>query len=344
MHFQVIGFTGSDKMTGLKAKNKRVISGGTFTSIRANRKNKKRRIQKKVNREKLMTVCIAAIAEANTPYPKIVLAADREVSTDWISYTSGVGKIRALTNYCWVMISTDNALVGNDIITKSIDKLNINLKNNPEEKLTIEQIAELLSKECKQKLDTERERFVLSPHGLSYDSYIEKSRDLSREHIEILTDDLKEFEAYNYNFHVEFLVFGIDTKPHIYTVVQNGQYVSSDIEGFAIIGGGKSTAFPEFTKYIYTPDSNWRYVLHRVYTSKKVAERVGGVGPDTDLYVMHLTENGKVAYWPADNDTKKLLDSGIKEVMKNEVAIYTKLLERFDTLLISSEPKIEPEK
>jgi 20S proteasome alpha/beta subunit len=330
-------------MTGLLNKTNAQISGGTFWE--GTWKNKRHRIFKWRHKEKPMTVCVAAIAEANTDHPKIVIAADREVSIpSWISYTSGVGKIRALTQYCWVLTSTNNALISNDIIRKTIEEIESLLKNNPKKTLTVEQIVILLSNECIHVLENERERFVLSPHGLTYETYIEKSRDISREHIEILTDNLEDFEVSSFNFGVEFLVIGIDSKPHIFTVVQNGQYASSDFEGFAIIGGGKATAFPEFTKYPFNPTNHWLYVLHRVYTSKKVAERVGGVGPDTDLIVMHMTDDQKVSYWPADDDTKKLLDSGMKKVASSENAIYTDLLKAFNDLLISSETKKEEPK
>ena len=313
------------------------ISRGTFG--KPSRKNKRDRIIKDQSCERPMTVCIAAIAEANTKTPKIVIAADREVSIPaWISYTSGVGKIRALTQYCWVMMSTNNALVSEDIITKTTENINEVLKETPETKLSVKQIVEMLSKNCKDWLDTIRERNVLSPHGLTYDSYITRSREFSREHIEILSNDLNVFEE-NYEFSAQFLIVGIDTKPHIYTVNQNGMFASSDNEGFAITGAGISTAFPEFTKYPFNPESHWLYVLHRVYTSKKVAERVGGVGPDTDLLVMHMTDKGDVSYWPADNDTKKLLDSGMKKVQESENKVYTDLLHAFNDLLISSESK-----
>jgi len=320
-------------MTGLETKNNRVINGGIFTRTCANRKNKKHRIQRRSTEEKPMTVCIAAIAEANTEFPKIVIAADREV-TSWISYTSGVGKIRVLTSYCWVMISTNNALMSDDIITKSLEKVNELSKNKPDEKLTIEQIVDIISKECKRKLDIERERFVLSPHGLSYNSYIGKSREFSREHIEILTDDLRGFETDNYDFTAEFLVVGIDSKPHIFTIIQNGQYVSSDIEGFAVAGGGKATAFPEITKYAYFPALPWLTALVRVYTSKKVAERVGGVGPDTDLIVLHKMQNGGIGIWVTDEDTIKLLNKGIADIRDKEIEIWTDSLKELSTKFV----------
>jgi 20S proteasome alpha/beta subunit len=308
------------------------------------RQDKRHRIFKRTHREKPMTVCIAAIAESDTQNPKIVIAADREVTTSLLSYTSSVPKIRVLTEYCWVMIATDNALFAQDIITKTIEKINEVTKDKPEEKLSVEQIVELISIECKRVLDTERERVVLSPNGLTYESYIKRSKELSKEHTEILSDDLKNFENEEYNFHAEFLVVGIDNSPHIYTVVQNGQYASSDYEGFAMVGSGKATAFPEFTKYPYRPDSSWIYVLHRVYTSKKVAERVGGVGPDTDLFVLHKTDNGEVAFWPANDDTKQLLDSGMSKVREQESEIYSELLEHYNNLLESTESSTETKK
>jgi len=330
-------YSGSDRITGLDTKDTELINRGTFTMRKPYRNDKKRRIQKKAIKEKPMTVCIAAIAEANTKYPKIVLTADRLVST-WVNYTSGTGKIRPLTNYCWVLIATNNALVSEDIITKSIEKLAETSKET-NEKLSVEQIVEIISVECKRRLDAERERFVLSPHGLTYDSYITRSKELSREHIDIITNNLKDFETRDYDFEVELLVVGIDAKPHIFTIFQNGQFVSYDVEGFAMVGSGKATAFPEITKYLYHPNVNWLYALHRVYNSKRVAERVGGVGPETDLIVLHMVDNGDVTYWPADDDTKKLLDSGMEEVKKQEVTIYTKLLEKFNNLFLSSEPK-----
>jgi 20S proteasome alpha/beta subunit len=311
---------------------------GIQRHLTKHRKNKRLFINKRYQCEKHMTVCIAAISEEQTEYPKIVIAADREVTTDWISYTSGVGKIRVLTKYCWVMISTNNALIAQDIITQSINELNKILKNTPDEIITIEQIAKLISSECKYKMDLTRERVALSPHGLNYDSYIKRSKEFSREHIEIITNDLKDFETQNYNFTAEFLVVGIDLKPHVFVVVQNGEYASSDVEGFFITGGGRSTAFPEFTKYPFNPNASWLYTLHRVYTAKKAAERVGGVGPDTDLIVLHKLKDGDVSYWIADENTKKLLDSGIKEVRDKEIAIYNDLLKKFSDLLLSSEP------
>jgi 20S proteasome alpha/beta subunit len=280
-----------------------------------------------------MTVCIAAIAEANTKYPKIIIAADRQVST-FINYTSGVGKIRPITKYCWVMAATNDALVSDDIIAKSVEKL----KSFPQpesEMITVEQIVKVIADECKNRLDVERERAILSPHGLDYDSYIKRSREMSREHIEILTNDLKFFEINDYKFKVDFLVVGIDSEPHIFTIHQNGTYDSSDAEGFEVIGSGKVTAFPEITKLLYHPQVNWLFALHRVYNSKKVAERVGGVGPETDLIVLHAVEGGKVGYWDANDGTKKLLDSSIEKASKEEIRIYSEVLSKFSDLLQS---------
>jgi len=280
-----------------------------------------------------MTVCIAAIAEAQTEYPKIVFAADREV-TSWISYTSGVGKIRAINDFTYVMISTNNALLSNDIITKTIEYLS---QDEDKENLKVENIAEIISYECKRRLEIAREESVLRPHGLTYDSFIARSQDLSSYHMEIISNSLKNFEEEDYSFKVDFLLVGIDSQPHIFVINQKGDYVSNNTEGFAVIGSGTTTAFPEMTKYPYSPNDDWLYVLHRVYNSKRIAERVGGVGYQTDLVVLHRSEEGNTNIWIADDDKKNLLDSAMEQVIIKEREIYSSLLKELNHLLISSE-------
>lgn len=279
-----------------------------------------------------MTVCIAAIAEADTEYPKVIFAADREV-TSWISYTSGVSKIRHLTNSTYVMTATNNASISNDLVTKAKKRIEYKLQEEPEAAVTVEDVVEAIAYQCKYRLYLAREKFVLLPYGLTYDSFTTKANDLPEEYVERITNDLKEFED---NFQAEFLVVGIDSEPHIFVIDQSGEYISCDVEGFAVIGGGKYTAFPEITKYPHNPTLNWLYVLHRVYNSKKGAERVSGVGMATDLVVLHKTNDEQVSIWVADDDTMQLLESGRQKVLEQENMIYSNLLEEFRNLLTSS--------
>ena len=309
-------------MTGLTTKKKRVINGGTFRkSGKSYRKNKKHRIQKRVTKEKLMTVCIAAIADASTPSPKIVFAADRLVSS-WVNFESGVPKIRQLTNYAFVLIATNDAPIANGIILKAEEQI----KSLCDERLTIEQIVKMISKECKNRLSDERERYVLSPFGLTYDGYITKSNDTSKELINDIAANLRDFEDSDYEFEAEFMIIGIEDRPLIYIVNQKGDYTPSDYAGFATIGSGKYMAFPEITKFTYHPDVDMGQALVRVYNSKKIAERVGGVGKETDLGVLHITQDKNVALWLADDVVKKLLDKGINDVKDQEIKIYSDVI------------------
>lgn len=279
-----------------------------------------------------MTVCIAAIAEARTEYPKIIFAADREV-TSWISYTSGVSKIRRLTQSTCVMTATNNALISNDLVTKAKKQIEDQLREEPEAAVTVEDVVEAIAYQCKSRLYLAREKFVLYPYGLSYDSFTTKANDLPEEYVERIMNDLKEFGD---KFQAEFLVVGIDFEPHIFVIDQSGEYISCDVEGFAVIGSGKYTAFPEITKYPYSPDLDWLSALHRVYNSKKGAERVGGVGTATDLVVLHKTKDEQVSIWDADDNTIHLLESGRQKVLEQEAAIYWDLLRKFHDILSSS--------
>jgi hypothetical protein len=268
-----------------------------------------------------MTVCIAAIAEANTPYPKIVFVSDRLIST-WINYESGVPKIKLLTNYAAIMIASNDTLTSADIVAKvekSIAELSISGK-----KITVEEIVGLFSEKCKERLQLEREKQILSKFGLKYETFINKSKDLSKE---LIDEIVSEFRRFKYDFEADFIVLGIDSKPHIFTITAEGDYKPSDFVGYAIIGSGKVLAFPEITKYAYHPDSSMTEALVRVYNSKKVAERVGDVGRETDLAVLHVVKGGNVGIWVADGKVKDILDKGIESMKKLEIETYTKVMQ-----------------
>ena len=308
-------------MTGLSQNRKGAINGGTFS--KTNGKNKRCRVYKRQHSEKLMTVCIAAIADANTESPKIVFAADRLVSS-WVNFESGVPKIRGLTNYAFVFIATNNAPIANGIILRVEEQI----KSFSGKKLTVEQIVQLISKECKNKLDGERERYVLSPFGLTYDEFIKKSKDMLKELANVIMVNLCNFEDNDYEFEAEFMLIGIEEKPSIYIINQKGEFTPSDYAGFATIGSGKYMAFPEITKFTYHPNVDMGQALVRVYNSKKIAERVGGVGKETDLGVLHLTKDKTVALWIAEVDVKNLLDKGIDDVKTQEMKIYTEVIKK----------------
>lgn len=265
-----------------------------------------------------MTVCIAAICESQTGSPKIVFASDRLVSGG-VCFEEGVSKIQPLALYAWVMSSSNDALTSDGIILKIQKTLACNSKEGKQ--IEIEQIAAMFSQECKNKLKVEREKHVYSHYGYTENEFKENSNKSSDFVIKDILDRLHEF---NYDFEVEFLLIGFDFPPympHIYTINESGDITVSDHMGFATIGSGKYLAFPEITKYAYNLNTPLAESVMRVYWSKKVAERVGGVGKATDLLVLHVTPENMLGIWESQKIHKDILDKGFDDIKNQEVAI-----------------------
>ena len=103
-----------------------------------------------------MTICIAITADIKGS-PKIVFAADRMVSTDWVTYDSGLSKAQFVTEYAVIMTASDDILTSTEIMEKTINV--ITALNLPEKK-KVEEIADILSKICQERLQSEgREKF-----------------------------------------------------------------------------------------------------------------------------------------------------------------------------------------
>jgi hypothetical protein len=119
-----------------------------------------------------VTVCIAAITnvgmlnEKKEPIPPcIVFCADKLVSAG-IQFESIEPKIKKITDYCYVMQSSNNALVSDLILERIRQKV-----GTPETPLKIEDIVRILSKEC---FDYKKEWFennVLWKYNLVFDKF-----------------------------------------------------------------------------------------------------------------------------------------------------------------------------
>lgn len=284
-----------------------------------------------------LTVCIAAICDVKTASPKIVFAADRLISAE-IQFEHKPGKITRLSDYCYVMTSSDDALRSNMIVQQVIDQFQArNL-------LIIKEIADLFSKVCIDEKSKQREHDVLGPLGLNYETFRRNSKDISSEMVREITTSLT---YYQYRFESEFLILGIDIEPqpkaHIYTVDQDGKCKLGDFLGFAVIGIGRSLAFPELTKFPYAPnDIDWQQSMLRVYYAKRVAERIGGIGRQTDLFVLHVTKddkNGGVVpmRWRVNDDTRELLDKGIEKLKQSEIDTLNSVLQEVRAKLAETE-------
>jgi 20S proteasome alpha/beta subunit len=271
-------------------------------------------------RFKPVTVCIAAIAnvgamdEKREPIPPaIVFCADKLVSAG-VQYESFEAKIKKITDYCYAMQSSDNAMVSDLILERVKQKV-----GNPESPLKIEEIVKLLRKEC---FDYKKEWFednVLWKYNLAFEKFKatpEKS----------IADSIKEIGECPYSFEFQFIILGIEPskEAHIFAMNQDGAYLMQDYLGFSTIGAGSQLAFPQMTKYAYSRYFPLVAAIPMVYISKKIAERMQGVGQLTDLAVLHFGKKEGTPFLPAvwvpstQPDFMVQLDKAYDTITKNE--------------------------
>lgn len=267
-------------------------------------------------RNDLVTVGIVAVCEANSESPKIVFSADRQI-TAGIKFEHGKPKIKKITEYCYVIMSSSNTLRSDMIVEQVID----NIKEKP----SIREIVELFREVLEESKRDETEREVLKKYGLTYSEFIERSNSLS----DILVKTvIGELDAYQSNFECEFLVFGLEPTPHIYVVDQDGRFASHDYMGFAVIGNGKTLAFSELTRYRYHPNISYVVGLVRVYNAKRIAERITGVGETTDLFVLNIddrvVDKPVIVPWPVDETTMDILEKSFERMQKAQDRAFVK--------------------
>jgi hypothetical protein len=290
-----------------------------------------------------MTVCIAALAEANTQTPKIVFAADRLVSAG-VNFENALPKIKALTPYAWVLISSNDALASDLIVVKAQETIAKEIGAG--KTLSVSQIVDILSNECKIKMKSEKEKQVLTDRfDLTFSEFKKISKDL---HEKLIHDIIVELDNFEYGLISQFLVVGIDSAAHIYVVHQDGNIQLCDITGFATVGDGGYLAYPEITKFTYNPNVQLGEALVRVYNAKKVAERVGGVGKQTDIAVLHVYINPDnkermVLIWEAPPELRALLDKEMEEIRNQEKMAYIGVIGKvFEMFRAKTEQKPEP--
>jgi hypothetical protein len=104
-------------------------------------------------------------------------------------------------------------------------------------------------------------------------------------------------------------------------VDQDGAYRLQDSLGFVTIGIGAQLAFPQMTKYAYSRYMPLVTAIPMVYISKKISERMQGVGQLTDLAVLHFKDAtfSPMLWVPSiDSDFMKQLDDAFATITKSE--------------------------
>lgn len=240
-----------------------------------------------------MTICIATIAEAQNGLPRIVFAADRELtySGNGLTFEQGQPKADIIHASCFVMFAGDISLA--DIVVKRVKKV----INN--QYCTVQEAAELFRKELLAVREELVDIAIFKPRGLTLKSFYEHVSKYPEWFVIEIDDEVNDFQIEG----VEFLVFGIDLaknfqgqdvgEPHIYQI-SNTLFQCLDRVGFGIIGSGIVQSLPEITKEPYSPTNSVADAVVRTFWAKKSAERIAGVGKNTtDFGVLYVDVDGQ---------------------------------------------------
>jgi len=227
-----------------------------------------------------LTICIAAICDFDTDVKnKILLCADRAVSTN-IQFEGGEPKIKKITDWCYIMQSSNHSLMTDLILER------VRTKTRDKDLTTVLAIVELLKNECIAYKSECIERDVL----IKFQAVIGKLSVQPEAFVKIVSEEVNRYQATKFDFVADFIVAGIESneEAHIYCVNQDGEYYLGDSLGYLTIGSGGDLAFLQMTRYIYSRKVTMAAAITLVYLAKKISERAVGVGNSTDFYILHL--------------------------------------------------------
>ena len=126
------------------------------------------------------------------------------------------------------------------------------------------------------------EHEILEKVGIS--SFNEFYRQQGVLHENTILELSRKIEKYDLGVHL--LLGGVDEKAHLYMIGEPGTYRSYDELGFCCIGSGDRHADPVFAFYGFSPALSMEQTLKIGFEAKKRAEMAGGVGKETDAWIV----------------------------------------------------------
>jgi hypothetical protein len=222
-----------------------------------------------------VTVCIAALCQGDGDEPRAIVATDRMVTAgDFLEFEHSGSKMVQLTAKAAVMVA-GNTLDGMRLVNEAAaDDL-------PEH---IAAIAESLGARYGAARMWRAEQTVLSPHGLSLESFHGMHRGLNEQVVMLLENQLAQF-----HLGMELLLAGVDDSgAHIYTNSNpGGGNTNHDPIGWAAIGIGAPHVLSTMAGYVHSAKTDYKQTLFRVYAAKRGAEVAPGVGRETEMAVIN---------------------------------------------------------
>jgi hypothetical protein len=224
-----------------------------------------------------LTVCVASLCDWN-----IVLgASDRMLTAGDVEFEPITAKIYNVTNSSVVMIAGESSLQVE--ILQSLYKFAAQyINDHPKDWMTISDFASQYFGTYQRIKSQRAEKRILSPLGLTMDTFISRQKDMSPTIVKDLTSEILNFTMPD----IEAIVTGVDRDgAHIY-LVNNNEVTCRDAIGFAAIGAGYWHANSQFMFAGHMRQKPLPETLLLTYAAKKRAEVAPGVGVATDMFTM----------------------------------------------------------
>ena len=231
-----------------------------------------------------MTICIGVLCNNSK---EVIVVSDRMITANYppIEFEHGTPKLEIICPTCIVLTAGD-ALAHADICRAARGR--VAGLTRPRTAAITEHIRTAYVSE-RQKVISER---FLEPRGWTLAEFYEKhARTLPGELV--LTID---HEIANYDYGLQIIIAGVDPEEaHIYGIRHPGEVDCYDALGYHAIGIGAMHAVSSLIANGYIPNIGRKMAVYLAYEAKKNAENAPGVGQDTDMAIITVTDNQPIA-------------------------------------------------
>lgn len=253
-----------------------------------------------------MTVGAASIVENDTDSPKILIGADRLLTTRQHSAIehehpetkiSKLGERLPAANLQCVVAG--GISLGEDLKTRINQKILREVNEKNPNGIGVQHVAQMAGKSYQNLVQDKIEGIVLSSYGLELD-------DLSRQHQfqdDFLNDILAEVQGVENQIHenLHMLLAGVDTTgSYVYEVSRNDTSRKNDM-GYACIGSGTQPAESEYIKSDYSRNADLSKGMAILASALYEAQEASGVGGTIDIGLVSQGYNDFLPEGVVDN-------------------------------------------
>lgn len=240
-----------------------------------------------------MTVGISAVCEADSDDPKVVVAADRLVTSGIAArreYEHTSSKMLSLMEgeddqqVCAVGIGAGSVSLSDEVFYKINRMIN---STKPQSGRTLATYGVQALQEVVQET---LERQVLSSHNLTLDAFNQTQGQMNPQIVQAIYQDLEEAKTEIHN-NVNILLAAVDgSGAHLYNIVESDM-ARHDSIGYLTVGSGREPANSSFMRSRYNDNCSVDDALLAVTEAKAQAEEAQGVGRNMDMAI--LEEDGR---------------------------------------------------